>query len=114
MGHTLQSFDGAVALLGLLATILLAAYRKLLGWLSKGSTYPPLPPGPPPEPILGHYRMVPEDAAFKQYAKWSKEYSMMPCFPCGVQYTDIMAYVHSRLQRATSSSSRRLAQNGPC
>lgn len=81
MGHTIHSFDGAVALLGLLVTILLAAYRKVWEWLFKGSTYPPLPPGPPPEPVLGHYRMVPEDAAFKQYAKWSKEYSMPPQMP---------------------------------
>ncbi|KAK3325975.1 putative O-methylsterigmatocystin oxidoreductase [Apodospora peruviana] len=33
-----------------------------------------LPPGPPAEFLLGHYRVVPEDAAFKKYAEWSKEY----------------------------------------
>ncbi len=38
---------------------------------------PPLPPGPTPEPLLGHYRVVPEDAAFKRYAEWAKEYSMI-------------------------------------
>ena len=35
----------------------------------------PLPPGPPSEFVLGHYRVVPEDASFKAYANWGKEYS---------------------------------------
>lgn len=35
----------------------------------------PLPPGPPGEFILGHYRKIPFVAAFKQYAQWGKEYS---------------------------------------
>ena len=36
----------------------------------------PLPPGPPGEFLLGHYRKIPVDAVFKQYAKWGKEYGM--------------------------------------
>ncbi|KAK4646069.1 hypothetical protein QC761_0038990 [Podospora bellae-mahoneyi] len=36
---------------------------------------PPLPTSPPGEFLLGHYRLVPEDAAFKKYAEWSKEYN---------------------------------------
>lgn len=36
----------------------------------------PLPPGPPLEFLLGHYRIVPEDAAFKTYADWAKQYRM--------------------------------------
>ncbi|KAL2132834.1 hypothetical protein VTI74DRAFT_3233 [Chaetomium olivicolor] len=36
---------------------------------------PPLPPGPPAETFFGHYRIVPEEAAFKQYAEWTKEYN---------------------------------------
>lgn len=39
----------------------------------------PLPPGPPGEFILGHYRKIPFVAAFKQYAQWGKEYSVSPC-----------------------------------
>ena len=35
----------------------------------------PLPPGPPGEFLLGHYRAVPDDAPFKRYAEWGKEYS---------------------------------------
>ncbi|KAH8880599.1 cytochrome P450 [Thozetella sp. PMI_491] len=35
----------------------------------------PLPPGPPSEFLLGHYRVVPLDASFKQYAKWGREYN---------------------------------------
>ncbi|KAJ9144244.1 Cytochrome p450 2c31 [Pleurostoma richardsiae] len=34
----------------------------------------PLPPGPPGEFLLGHYRVVPFVAAFKKYAEWGKEY----------------------------------------
>ena len=77
MGYGLQlvgssSPSGTVAILGLTVAVFLAAYRMLrMPWRGK----PPLPPGPPPEPILGHYRVVPEDAAFKQYAEWAKEYS---------------------------------------
>ncbi|CAK7216730.1 hypothetical protein SCUCBS95973_002905 [Sporothrix curviconia] len=33
------------------------------------------PPGPPGEFLLGHYRKIPFVAAFKQYAKWAKEYN---------------------------------------
>lgn len=35
----------------------------------------PLPPGPPGEFLLGHYRVVPVDAAFKTYDEWAKKYS---------------------------------------
>ncbi|KAH6880527.1 cytochrome P450 [Thelonectria olida] len=36
---------------------------------------PPLPPGPPGEPILGHLRVIPADNPEYAYMKWSKEYS---------------------------------------
>lgn len=58
MGHTIHSFDGAVALLGLLLTILLAAYRKVWEWLFKGSTYPP----PTWPPSRAHSRALPHGA----------------------------------------------------
>ena len=58
--------------LGLAAVILLAAYRT---FRERKRGNPPLPPGPPPEPLLGHCRIVPEDAAFKQYDEWAREYS---------------------------------------
>lgn len=77
MGYGLQLFgssspSGTVAILGLTVALLLTAYRMLR---APGKSKLPLPPGPPSEPILGHYRVVPEDAAFKQYAEWAKEYS---------------------------------------
>lgn len=34
-----------------------------------------LPPGPPGELLIGHYRKIPFEADFKQYNAWSKEYS---------------------------------------
>ncbi|KAK4173810.1 cytochrome P450 [Triangularia setosa] len=40
----------------------------------RAKTRPLLPPGPPGEFLLGHYRVVPEDAAFKKYAEWAKQY----------------------------------------
>ncbi|KAK4185184.1 cytochrome P450 1A2 [Podospora australis] len=35
---------------------------------------PRLPPGPKADFLLGHYRAVPEVAAFKKYAEWAKEF----------------------------------------
>ncbi|KAK4157185.1 hypothetical protein C8A00DRAFT_11913 [Chaetomidium leptoderma] len=63
--------SSTAVILGLAVVILLAAYRTL-GASTRGK--PRLPPGPAPELLLGHYRLVPEDAAFKQYAEWAKEY----------------------------------------
>lgn len=67
-----MDLSGKIAILGLAVAIVLTAHRVLH---ARGKDEPPLPPGPAPEPLLGHYRIVPEDAAFKQYAGWSKEYS---------------------------------------
>lgn len=62
------------AVLGLAVVFLSAAYRILCQVRDRGR--PPLPPSPPPEFLLGHYRTVPEDAAFKWYDERAKEYSM--------------------------------------
>lgn len=77
MDHVLRYRDvlylpTTAAIIGLIAVIFLAAYRTFRG-PKRGN--PLLPPGPPPEPLLGHYRIVPEDAAFKKYAEWADEYS---------------------------------------
>ncbi|KAK4122222.1 hypothetical protein N657DRAFT_646904 [Parathielavia appendiculata] len=67
-----QYLPGAEVLLGLAVVIFLAAY----GALKEPKTRkPPLPPGPAPEPLLGHYRVVPEDAAFQRYAEWAADFS---------------------------------------
>ena len=66
---------------------LLGAAAVLVGYLLfavvvsplRGRKRPaPLPPGPPGETLLGHYRVVPADAAFKKYADWGKEYGRLP------------------------------------
>ena len=67
------SSSGTIVIAGL-TIITFAAYHAL--WARKRGM-PPLPPGPPPEPLLGHYRIVPQDAAFKRYAEWGKEYGMI-------------------------------------
>ena len=46
-------------------------------WILNRPGRPPLPPGPPAERFFGHYRLVPTDAAFRQYAEWSKEYGTL-------------------------------------
>ncbi|KAK0666427.1 putative cytochrome P450 E-class, group I [Cercophora samala] len=56
----------------LLLILGISTYQTLQ--LLRARTRPPLPPGPPGEFLLGHYRIVPEDAAFKKYAEWAKEY----------------------------------------
>ena len=64
----------AIIFLSLLIAVLLAL------WMLNRPGRPPLPPGPPAERFLGHYRLVPTDAAFRQYAEWSKEYGTL--FEC--------------------------------
>ncbi|KAK5656691.1 hypothetical protein OQA88_4237 [Cercophora sp. LCS_1] len=56
----------AAAVLGFVVVRLLALWKK---------RNPRLPPGPPGEFLLGHYRVVPVDAAFKKYAEWGKQYN---------------------------------------
>ncbi|KAM7204731.1 cytochrome P450 1A2 [Naviculisporaceae sp. PSN 640] len=58
--------------LAVLCGIVLAGSAVYRGILSRRKL--PLPPGPPSRFLLGHYGVVPEDAAFKAYAQWSKEY----------------------------------------
>ncbi|KAI4520031.1 cytochrome P450 [Schizophyllum commune Loenen D] len=43
--------------------------------LKRSSTELPLPPGPPADPILGHIRIAPQQAAERTYFRWSKEYN---------------------------------------
>lgn len=61
--------SGLVGLLSLVA-LLFAASRLI----RKKSPYP-LPPSPPGEPILGHFRIVPTDRPELYYEKLAKEYS---------------------------------------
>lgn len=34
----------------------------------------PLPPGPPGEPLLGHFRLIPAVGPEQKYIEWSKKY----------------------------------------
>ncbi|KAJ7016901.1 hypothetical protein C8F04DRAFT_490857 [Mycena alexandri] len=54
--------------LGLVATLLTSS------WLSRRKRLP-LPPGPPKLPLVGNLFNFPSKFQWKQYAKWSKEYS---------------------------------------
>ncbi|KAG4252722.1 hypothetical protein FPRO04_02505 [Fusarium proliferatum] len=53
-----------------IATILLLAWAH---WRSQHTL--PLPPGPPSEFLLGHFRVIPKENAAAVYAKWSREYN---------------------------------------
>ncbi|KAL2146556.1 hypothetical protein VTI28DRAFT_3447 [Corynascus sepedonium] len=68
-----NAFDltSCVAVLGLTVVIYIVVSRTLCAQKTKAYS---LPPGPPSEPLLGHYRVIPNDAAFKRYAEWAKEY----------------------------------------
>ena len=72
-----------------------------------------LPPGPPGEFVLGHYRKIPFVAAFKQYAKWSREYSMF----CIQRACEIIASHSNQAtlwQTLTSCILKHSGQNGSC
>ncbi|KAK0618977.1 cytochrome P450 [Immersiella caudata] len=66
------------AVFGLLGLALAVAGYCLVGLVvlfGKKKTPAPLPPSPPGEFLLGHYRVVPVDAPFKRYAEWGIEYN---------------------------------------
>jgi hypothetical protein len=77
MDHDFRSEQGANlhSLAGLvLASVLLAISLALWRAYWKKNRLP-LPPGPPAEPLLGHYRLIPDEAPFKQYAQWAEDYN---------------------------------------
>jgi hypothetical protein len=63
-------FDHPAILVGLviLLGVFLAIQRK------KQLPYP-LPPGPPAEPLIGHYRSIPALNPEHKYIEWGKQYS---------------------------------------
>lgn len=55
----------------------------LLAWAHRRSQHTlPLPPGPPSEFLLGHFRVIPKENAAAVYAKWSREYSQFGLCTC--------------------------------
>jgi hypothetical protein len=44
------------------------------------SSNPPLPPGPPPEPIIGNFRQIPKARVELAYIEWGKKYSKFALF----------------------------------
>ncbi|TRM66939.1 cytochrome P450 [Schizophyllum amplum] len=55
----------------ILATAVVYAIRR---WLGKPGSGYPLPPGPPAYPLIGHLGVLPQYAAERAFAQWSKEY----------------------------------------
>jgi hypothetical protein len=45
---------------------------------TRSKNYPPLPPGPPVDPIIGHLRLVPPDNQDTLFYKWGKNYGQLP------------------------------------
>lgn len=63
----------SLAWLSIICLVIIICYSSIVP-LSRRPRLPH-PPGPPGEFLLGHYRTVPVDGAFKQYAEWGREYS---------------------------------------
>ncbi|UNI24025.1 hypothetical protein JDV02_009805 [Purpureocillium takamizusanense] len=59
---------------GLTLLLLLAAAAAAAFIVSRPRGRPPLPPGPPGEPVLGHLRVVPAYGPEYAYMRWSREY----------------------------------------
>lgn len=77
MDHGLRSEQGADlhSLAGLVLASALFAISLALWRAYWKKNRLPLPPGPPAEPLLGHYRLIPDEAPFKQYAQWAEDYN---------------------------------------
>lgn len=73
-----QSVD-TVAGIAIGLFIAYSAYKNLSEAYRRGDPYrkAPLPPSPPGDFLLGHYRHVPEDESFRKYSEWSKKYSKL-------------------------------------
>jgi len=75
----LDSTPQESAVFGLLGVAAAVAGYCLFGLVllrSEKKTPALLPPSPPGEFLLGHYRVVPVDAPFRKYAEWGQQYSM--------------------------------------
>jgi hypothetical protein len=59
-----------VLLIALLASSI-AFLRRILRQNSRNTR---LPPGPAPDPIIGHLRQIPQTYAWLKFAEWSKAY----------------------------------------
>lgn len=59
-------------------TCLLLALVLLLSVYLKRRTVrrPPLPPGPPAEPLIGHLRIMPSDQEELVFHEWAKTYGV--------------------------------------
>lgn len=57
--------------------VILSGLTCLIVWSSrkfKSKNNPPLPPGPPGEPLIGHLRLIPPDDQPMQFYKLGKTY----------------------------------------
>ena len=63
------------AMLLSLQDILAVVLAYVLYLRLKRASGPPLPPGPPADPLIGHFRINPQHNAERVYLRWSKELS---------------------------------------
>ncbi|KAG5650147.1 hypothetical protein H0H81_000539 [Sphagnurus paluster] len=68
--------------------LLIGAFAVLWMKTIRSKKHPPLPPGPPAEPIIGHLRVIPSENQESVFHEWGKVYGasiiQLEPFPIGM------------------------------